>query len=69
MSSVTNISRRGFLDGIFSAGAFVLAAQVLPKNVWGQTQEYAGKAAAAPFHPSIYLGIEPDGTVYIVTHR
>ncbi|HEY4087342.1 MAG TPA: xanthine dehydrogenase family protein molybdopterin-binding subunit [Bryobacteraceae bacterium] len=69
MSSVTNISRRGFLDGILSAGAFVLAAQVLPKNAWAQTQEYAGKAAAAPFHPSIYLGIEPDGTVYIVTHR
>ncbi len=69
MSSVTNLSRRGFLDGLFSAGAFVLAAQVLPKNAWGQTQEYAGKAAAAPFHPSIYLGIEPDGTVYIVTHR
>jgi len=69
MSSVTNISRRGFLDGIFSAGAFVLAAQVLPKNAWGQTEEYAGKAAGALFHPSIYLGIEPDGTVYIVTHR
>ena len=42
---------------------------MLPKKAWGQTQEYAGKAAAAPLHPSIYLGIEPDGTVYIVTHR
>ncbi|HVY93507.1 MAG TPA: xanthine dehydrogenase family protein molybdopterin-binding subunit [Bryobacteraceae bacterium] len=69
MSPVTNVSRRGFLEGLFSAGAFVLAAQVLPKGAWAQTQEYGGKAAGAPFHPSIYLGIEPDGTVYIVTHR
>ncbi|HVW08821.1 MAG TPA: molybdopterin cofactor-binding domain-containing protein, partial [Bryobacteraceae bacterium] len=69
MTPVTNVSRRGFLEGLFSAGAFVLAAQFLPEGAWAQTQEYAGKAAAAPFHPGIYLGIEPDGTVYIVTHR
>ena len=27
------------------------------------------KADAAALHPSVYLGIEPDGTVFIVTHR
>src|SRR5262249_61060172 len=26
-------------------------------------------ADAAALHPSVYLGIEPDGTVFIVTHR
>ncbi len=27
------------------------------------------QADAAALHPSVYLGIEPDGTVFIVTHR
>ena len=66
---IENISRRNFLGGVFSAGAVVLAAQVLPSEAFGDTNEYFGKAVSAALHPSIYLGIEPDGTVYIVTHR
>ncbi len=27
------------------------------------------RAQSAPLAPSVYLGIEPDGTVFIVTHR
>ena len=54
---------------MFSAGAFVLAAHVLPENAFADTNEYHGKADAAALHPSVYLGIETDGTVYIVTHR
>jgi isoquinoline 1-oxidoreductase beta subunit len=69
MSKVENVSRRNFLGGVFSAGALVLAAQVLPDEAWADTSEYAGKAAGAALHPSIYLGVESDGTVYIVTHR
>ena len=41
MSAIENVSRREFLGGIFSTGAFVLAAQVIPKSAWAQ--------AAAPF--------------------
>jgi len=69
MSHIENVSRRNFLGGVFSAGALVLAAQILPDEVYADTNEYPGKAAAAALHPSIYLGVETDGTVFIVTHR
>jgi isoquinoline 1-oxidoreductase beta subunit len=52
------VSRRGFLGRIFSAGALVVAAPLAPKL-----------KAAGTWQPSVYLGIEPDGTVKIVAHR
>lgn len=70
--SIRNIddqSRRNFIGGVFSASAFVLAADLLPRYALADTSEYRGKAAAAALRPSLYLGLEPDGTVYIVTHR
>jgi isoquinoline 1-oxidoreductase beta subunit len=57
------VSRRGFLEKFIGAGALVLAAPLIPENV------LAGEADDAAFHPSVYLGIQPDGTVIIVTHR
>jgi len=59
MSNIENVSRRNFLGGVFSAGALVLAARVLPEEAW----------ADSPLHPSVYLSVETDGTVTIVTHR
>jgi isoquinoline 1-oxidoreductase subunit beta len=69
--TVTNVSRRQFLGGVFSTGAFVLAARVLPESAWAQTPVplFRTKADQSPLNPSVYLGIEPDGTVFIVTHR
>jgi isoquinoline 1-oxidoreductase subunit beta len=67
--TITNVSRRQFLGGVFTTGAFVLAARVLPESVWAQTPAFQTKADLAALHPSVYLGIEPDGTVFIVTHR
>jgi len=55
---VNSVSRRGFLGQIFSAGALVVAAPLVPKL-----------KAAGTWQPSVYLGIEPDGTVKIVAHR
>ena len=66
---IENISRRSLIGGVFSAGALVLAARILPEEAWADTNEYHGKAAASALRSSIYLGVEPDGTVYIVTHR
>ena len=57
--AIHKVSRRGFLGRIFSAGAFVIAAPLVPR----------AKAAAGAWQPSVYLGIEPDGTVKIVAHR
>lgn len=63
MSSVMLVSRRGFLKTTFSAGALILCARVFPSEVLDSM------AAADIWYPSVYLGIEPDGTVIIVAHR
>jgi isoquinoline 1-oxidoreductase subunit beta len=59
MNAIHIVSRRGFLESVVSAGALILGAPLLK----------AGDADNAAFHPSVYLGIQPDGTVIIVTHR
>ena len=64
-----NVSRRRFLGGALSTGAFIVASQVLPESLWAQDVAIRTRAQSAPLHPSIYLGIEPDGSVFIVTHR
>jgi len=69
MSAIENVSRRQFLGGVFSTGAFVLAAQVIPKSAWAQAAPFRTQAESAALNPSVYLGIRPDGTVFIVTHR
>jgi isoquinoline 1-oxidoreductase beta subunit len=61
---VSGVSRRGFLGTMFSAGALVLSAPLLSTDLLA-----AGTVDGASFHPSVYLGIEPDGTVIILTHR
>ena len=69
MKLVENVSRRQFLGGMFSAGAFVVVSQVLPESAFAQDPNVRTRAQSAPLHPSVYLGVEPDGTVFIVTHR
>jgi isoquinoline 1-oxidoreductase beta subunit len=69
MSVIENVSRREFFGAVFSAGAFVLVARVMPESAWAQDVASGPRAAAATLHPSVYLGVEPDGTVFIVTHR
>ena len=63
MSDVVRISRRGFLKSTFSAGALILCARVLPGELLDVLAE------DKRWQPSVYLGIEPDGTVIIVAHR
>ena len=69
MSGITNVSRREFIGGVFSTGAFVLAAQVIPRSAWAQAAPFRTQAESAALNPSVYLGIRPDGSVFIVTHR
>jgi isoquinoline 1-oxidoreductase beta subunit len=64
MIEVVEVSRRGFLNRIFSAGAFVIAAPLVSSG------QYAGSVGDAKlWQPSVYLGIEPSGDVLIVAHR
>ena len=64
-----SLTRRRFLGGVLSAGAFVVASRIVPDELFAQEAIFRTKADAAALHPSVYLGIEPDGTVFIVTHR
>ena len=70
MNSIANVSRRGFLIGLAGAGAFVLGVRYLP----GVLREhdslgYRTEADLAMLHPDAFVGINPDGTAFIVAHR
>ena len=65
MTGLENVSRRQFLGGVFSAGAFVLAARVVPESLWAQEAAAGTRADTAAFHPSVYLGINPDGKLQL----
>src|SRR5262245_6430659 len=66
MSAVINVSnRRQFLKGVFSAGALVVASRVLPESAFAQDPAVRTRAQSAALSPSVYLGIDPDGTVFI----
>jgi len=58
-------SRRGFLGTMFSAGAFIVGARLPLEGA----APAAKAASSAAWHPNVYLGIDPDGTVILVTHR
>src|SRR5579864_3415109 len=71
--AVVNVTRRSFLQGALSASAFVLCVAKAPLFSKAAGNLALGSVApsidATAFHPSIFLGIQPDGTVLIVAHR
>ncbi|MGH9772316.1 MAG: molybdopterin cofactor-binding domain-containing protein [Candidatus Acidiferrales bacterium] len=69
MSTIENVSRRGFLKGIASAGACVLCARFYPESLWAAGLPLNSHVDGAAFHAGVYLGIDTDGTVYIIAHR
>lgn len=71
MNRVDLVTRRTFLGGVFTSGAFVLGARLLPLDALAGTSAMSGISSAdgAAWHPSVYLGIETDGTVIVVAHR
>jgi isoquinoline 1-oxidoreductase beta subunit len=70
MSTIENVSRRRFLTGgIIAAGALVLGVHYYPKLSSGDKLPHDTNADHAKLHPSVYLGIDPDGTVWIVAAR
>ena len=70
MSEIRNVSRRRFLQGAFGAGALILAARCIPPVLaHAHTTDGQPDADRATFHPNLFVGIQPDGTVYIVAHR
>ena len=71
MSRIENVSRRGFLQGLVSSGALVLGARFYPKIAWAGTDglPHDTHADHATLHPNVFVGVDTDGTVYIVAHR
>jgi isoquinoline 1-oxidoreductase beta subunit len=68
MSTLTNVSRRGFLQGILSTGALVLSVRLVP-HLWAADVPAGSGAEHSVLHPGVWLGVDVDGTVYIVAHR
>lgn len=69
MSTIENVSRRRFLTGgIIAAGGLVLGIHYYRK-LSSDKLPHDTRADRATLHPSVYLGIDPDGTVWIVAHR
>lgn len=74
-SSITNVSRRGFMKGLVSSGALVLSVQLLPEALWADKGGTAVEAIpgsrvdAAALHPTAFVGIDGDGTVWIIAGR
>ena len=71
MIRVENVSRRGFLKGIASTGAFVLSVRLMPTELLASAApaDPMSPMGAAPFNPGVYLAIDTNGTVFIVAHR
>jgi isoquinoline 1-oxidoreductase subunit beta len=70
MSAIENVSRRRFLiGGVITASALVLGVRYYPKLLSGDKLPHDTNADRATLHPSVYVGINPDGMVWIVAHR
>ena len=70
MRQIENVSRRRFLKSAFGAGAFILAVRYVPPMLaQGQTTDGQTDADRATLHPNLFVGIQQNGTVYIVAHR
>jgi len=70
MNTIANVSRRRFIaGGVIATGALVLGVHYYPRLWASDKLPHDTNADHATLHPSVYLGINPDGTVWIVAHR
>ncbi len=69
MSEIENVSRRGFLKGVVSAGALVIGARFYPEVAWADSLPHDTGADLATLHPNVFVGVDTDGTVYIIAAR
>ncbi len=67
--SILNVSRRGFLQGVVSTGALILSVRMVPEFLWAGETSGGTLADRAALHPSLFVGIDTDGTVYLVAAR
>src|SRR5271169_3043523 len=70
-TTIENVSRRGFLQGLLATSGLVVAAEFLPAR--GALAAYATGAAkmagGVVSDPHVFVSIDPSGLVTIVAHR
>ncbi len=70
MTTVSNLSRRGFLKGAFAdrrvCPGCALHARIHRED--GRPKDITS-VDRATLHPNVWVGVNPDGTVYIIAHR
>ena len=69
MKAIANVSRREFVKGIFSTGALVLGASLVPEILRAQTSSPGASAKDAVLRPNVFVAIQSDETVSIVAAR
>ncbi|HZC24675.1 MAG TPA: molybdopterin cofactor-binding domain-containing protein [Candidatus Binatia bacterium] len=70
-TTIENVSRRHFLQGALGASVFVLCVTKSPLLAKAATSGASTLTSVdgTVFHPGVYVGIQSDGTVLIVSHR
>ena len=70
---IENVSRRAILGGALTATGLILAVRILPANAREALKPYPTGADAMPnkvvSDPTVFIAIDPDGSVTIMTHR
>ena len=69
MKAIANVSRRQFVKGIFSTGALVLSASLVPEILRAQTTSTGASVNDAVLWPSVFVAIQSDDTISIVAAR
>ena len=67
MNRIELVSRRGFLNQAFSAGALIFGTRIAAMA--RPVVKSVGSVETAAWRPNLFLGIETDGTVRILAHR
>ena len=69
MYRIEIVERRTFLQQLLSASALVIGASATPFDFTGAVTGESSGADNAAWNPNVYLGLEPDGKIVIITHR
>jgi isoquinoline 1-oxidoreductase subunit beta len=64
-----NVSRRGLLKGIVASGSFVFAARLMQGTARAYETGAAGMHGGVVSDPHVFIAIDKNGIVNIVTHR
>jgi len=69
LNSIANVSRREFVKAVFSTGALVLSASLVPELLRAQTSSPGARSKDGVLRPNVFVAIESDDTISIVAAR